>query len=246
MFRAPWRSWRARRARSMLSGISAAITACGSTTWGRRACARSPARSTTTTGTRGQSTTRSGWLTSSSKIRTSKRSRLVSRSSRASGREFQPRHLATWKRWLARNDSANWATTDAICGSLIGPLLSSHPELIPRVRDWSRHRNMWVRRASAVGLIKPMSDGYGLDAAYAVARALRQDGSDLIQKAVGWMLREAGKYDQARLERYLRQRGPSTPRTTVRYAIERFPPARRRALLAATRKPLQEIRRSGG
>ena len=41
--------------------------------------------------------------------------------------------------------------------------------------------------------------------------------------------------NMARLERYLRARGPAIPRTTLRYAIERFPPARRRALLEATR-----------
>jgi len=46
---------------------------------------------------------------------------------------------------------------------------------------------------------------------------------------------EAGKADLPRLERYLRANGPSIPRTTLRYAIERFPDAKRRALLAATR-----------
>lgn len=150
-------------------------------------------------------------------------------------RDFAPKHLAVWKRWLAGNHSANWATTDAICGTLIGPLLSAHPELIPTVQGWSRHRNLWVRRASAVSLLKPMAKGYGRDAAYDVAIALHGDGEDLIQKAVGWMLRDAGKYDAARLERHLRHHAASIPRTTVRYAIERFPPAKRRALLAATR-----------
>ena len=66
-------------------------------------------------------------------------------------------------------------------------------------------------------------------------RRFSDDEEDLIQKAVGWMLREAGKADPARLERYLRQHGPAIPRTTVRYAIERFPPAKRLALLRATR-----------
>jgi 3-methyladenine DNA glycosylase AlkD len=150
-------------------------------------------------------------------------------------RDFAPTHLEVWKRWLAGNHSANWATTDAICGTLIGPLLSAHPELIPKVQGWSRHRNLWVRRASAVGLLKPMSRGYGLDAAYDVALDLHGDKADLIQKAVGWMLRDAGKYDAARLERHLRRHGASIPRTTVRYAIERFPAAKRRALLEATR-----------
>lgn len=159
-------------------------------------------------------------------------------------RSFARKHLAVWKRWLARNFSANWATTDAICGSLIGPLLALEPKQIAQMPAWSRHRNVWVRRASAVSLIVPMRYGQGLDTAYRVARALHGDEADLIQKAVGWMLREAGKYDRTRLERYLLQHGPAIPRTTVRYAIERFPPAGRRSLLAAT-KGSQETRRSG-
>ncbi|MBI3400563.1 MAG: DNA alkylation repair protein [Acidobacteria bacterium] len=105
----------------------------------------------------------------------------------------------------------------------------------PRMRAWSRDRNMWVRRASIVSLIRPIREGLALDLAYDVALRLHRDDHDLIQKAVGWVLREAGKMDAKRLERYLRAHGPSIPRTTVRYAIERFPAAERRALLKVTR-----------
>jgi 3-methyladenine DNA glycosylase AlkD len=150
-------------------------------------------------------------------------------------RSFEPRLLARWKRWLTADRAANWATTDAICGALIGPLLADHPRLIPSMRTWARDRNMWVRRAAAVGLIPSFRRGLALDAAYDVAEILHRDTEDLIQKAVGWMLREAGKQDPARLERYLRANGPTIPRTTVRYAIERFPDEKRRALLASTR-----------
>jgi len=149
--------------------------------------------------------------------------------------EFTPRLLPRWKRWLAENHSANWATTDAICGALIGPLLVAHPSLAERMRTWARDRNLWVRRASIVALIPSLRRGTSLDLAYDVAHRLHGDVEDLIQKAVGWALREAGKKDMARLERYLRANGTSIPRTTVRYAIERFPPARRTALLKATR-----------
>jgi 3-methyladenine DNA glycosylase AlkD len=152
-------------------------------------------------------------------------------------RSFTPRLLAHWKRWLAADLSTNWATTDAICGMLIGPLVADRPELLEEMRAWARHRNMWVRRASAVALIPAMRRGFALDLAYDVARMLHADEEDLIQKAVGWMLREAGKQDSDRLERYLREHGPAIPRTTLRYAIERFPPAKRQALLAATRAP---------
>lgn len=151
-------------------------------------------------------------------------------------RAFTPRLLSIWKRWLAGNHAANWATTDAMCGALIGPLLLQQPALAARMRAWSRDRNMWVRRASAVGLIPSVRKGRTLDLAYEIARHLHADREDLIQKAVGWALREAGKADMTRLERYLRANGPAIPRTTLRYAIERFPAARRAALLKDTRR----------
>ncbi|HMF95389.1 MAG TPA: DNA alkylation repair protein [Vicinamibacterales bacterium] len=150
-------------------------------------------------------------------------------------RDFEPGLLPVWKRWLADNHSANWATTDAICGALIGPLLVRHPRLAVRMLVWSRDRNTWVRRASIVGLIPLARKGEALDLVYEIARRLHADSEDLIQKAVGWALREAGKPDAARLERHLRDNGPSIPRTTVRYAIERFSDAKRRVLLEATR-----------
>ena len=153
-------------------------------------------------------------------------------------RDFTPRLLPAWKRWLADNHSANWATTDAICGALIGPLLLQHPALAERMRAWARDRNMWVRRASIVGLIRAARRGESLDLVVRHRRgACTRTTEDLIQKAVGWTLREAGKTDMARLERYLRANGPAIPRTTLRYAIERFPEAKRRALLAATQRP---------
>lgn len=150
-------------------------------------------------------------------------------------RTFTPQLLRRWKRWLADGHSANWATTDTICGMLIGPLIVQHPELAEEVRRWAGHRSLWVRRASAVALIPALRKGIALDIGYEVAAVLHDDREDLIQKAVGWMLREAGKTDLARLEAYLRANGPRIPRTTLRYAIERFPPPQRRELLAATR-----------
>jgi 3-methyladenine DNA glycosylase AlkD len=150
-------------------------------------------------------------------------------------REFTPALLPVWKRWLAADYASNWATTDTMCGLLLGPLLVKFPRLIPQLLPWSRHKNLWVRRASIVALLPAVRRGLALDQVYATAAALHPDPNDLIHKAVGWALREAGKIDGPRLERYLREHGATIPRTTIRYAIERFAPARRKALLAVTK-----------
>lgn len=146
-------------------------------------------------------------------------------------KDFTPSLLGRCKTWLARNHSANWATTDQMCGAVLGPLLVRYPDLQPQMRTWAAHRNMWVRRASIVALLHPIRNDQALRLVYELAAKLHGDKEDLIQKAVGWALREAGKRDSERLERYLRANVRTIPRTTFRYAIERFPIAKRRELL---------------
>jgi 3-methyladenine DNA glycosylase AlkD len=120
-----------------------------------------------------------------------------------------------------------------MCGVVIGPLLVAHPERMPDMRAWANHRIMWVRRASIVGLLPLVRSGSAEAVAlvYEIALRLHMDPNDLIHKAVGWALREAGKSDPLRLEQYLRSNVGQIPRTTFRYAIERFEPRKRSALL---------------
>ncbi len=150
-------------------------------------------------------------------------------------RGFDAPLLAKAKSWLAADLCASWATTDALCSLVIAEVLRRSPERIDALRPWTGSRNLWVRRAAAVSLVPLARHGQALDTTYAVAAALLDDRQDLIHKATGWLLREAGKTDVPRLERFLLRHGPRLPRTTLRYAIERLPPSRRRELLAWTR-----------
>jgi len=76
--------------------------------------------------------------------------------------------------------------------------------------------------------------GQFLDEVYSIAEALLADKSDdLVQKANGWVLREAGKTNPDRLESFLLAHYSNVPRTTLRYAIEKFPPEKRKAILHA-------------
>lgn len=71
-----------------------------------------------------------------------------------------------------------------------------------------------------------------IDDAFRISTALLTDPHDLIHKAIGWVLREAGRKDRARLLEFLRSNYERMPRTALRYAIEHFPPEQRKKLLA--------------
>jgi 3-methyladenine DNA glycosylase AlkD len=152
-------------------------------------------------------------------------------------KDFPRGTLRTIKDWLLADYCNSWALVDVLCPNSVGVLLEKYPDLVNEVKDWANSPNRWVRRASIVSYIKLARKAQFLDATYGVVRSHFADRDDLIQKASGWLLREAGKADMGRLERFLRRHGPAIPRTTLRYAIERFPEPKRKAILLATRKP---------
>lgn len=143
--------------------------------------------------------------------------------------------LLPWaRRWLdTRLD--NWALVDGFCGTVLSPLLEAHPHVEATLRAWSRERLLWVRRAALVTLVPFARRGQKLELAYALACEHFRDSEDLMHKATGWLLREAGKEDMPRLQTFLLEHGPAIPRMALRYAIERFPPAERAKLLKLTR-----------
>ena len=93
---------------------------------------------------------------------------------------------------------------------------------------------LWERR---IGIIATFYDirHERFEQTLRLSEILVSDEHDLIHKAVGWMLREVGKRDKAAEEGFLRRHYKTMPRTMLRYAIERFPAAERKAYLAGTR-----------
>jgi 3-methyladenine DNA glycosylase AlkD len=148
--------------------------------------------------------------------------------------EAGPGLLEHIHRWL-ESFCGNWGLVDNLVPSVLSPLLLRFPELVETVVGWTSSPVVWVRRGSAVAFVSLMDDPVMMDAGYEVALRLQGDGEDLIQKAVGWMLREAGKVNRARLEAFLLEQGSRTPRTTLRYAIEKFPKEERKRIMEATK-----------
>jgi 3-methyladenine DNA glycosylase AlkD len=149
-------------------------------------------------------------------------------------REYPRSLFQVVRRWLDEGRFPNWAAVDALAPTVLTPMIERYPNLLPQLVGWGASRHHWRRRAAVVALVLPARRGRHLDEAYALVERLLGDTEDLMHKACGWLLREAGKTDRARLERFLRMHGPAIPRTTLRYAIERLPESKRKRLLRET------------
>jgi 3-methyladenine DNA glycosylase AlkD len=151
---------------------------------------------------------------------------LVRRHERASAAE-RHRIFRLYLRSTARIN--NWDLVDSSAPQIAGPhLLGAERALLPKL---ARSPRLWERRIAMMATFHGIKQGrYG--PALRIARLLIADPHDLIHKAVGWMLREIGKRDQAVAERFLRAHAADMPRTALRYAIERFTPADRRRYLS--------------
>ena len=133
--------------------------------------------------------------------------------------------------YLARSDRVNnWDLVDLSCREIVGEYLRD-TNGVARLRRLARSRSLWERRIAMIGSSAWIRAGE-LDLPFELAAELLDDPEDLMHKAVGWMLRECGKRDQAALEAFLTEHAARMPRTALRYAIERLPKSRRREWLA--------------
>ena len=137
--------------------------------------------------------------------------------------------FARLDRWI--DSISNWAETDGLSIDLLGPLLGRHPALIMQLPAWTRSRNRWRRRAAAVALVPLARYGYHIDTAFAICDRLADDPDDLIEKAIGWLLKEASRTQPRLVVDYLLQNRPCLSRTTLRYACEKLPEKLRRRIL---------------
>ena len=123
----------------------------------------------------------------------------------------------------------NWDLVDLSCYPLLGEwLLDKDRSLLYELARSGK--TLWEQRIGIVSTMTFIRHGE-LDDTFAIADILLHHPHDLIHKAVGWLLREAGKRDRAALEAFLEPRWRSMPRTMLRYAIEKFPDDARRNYL---------------
>ena len=126
----------------------------------------------------------------------------------------------------------NWDLVDLTCYEILGVWLldKDRTMLYDMVK---KGRTIWEQRIGMVTTMQFVRHGE-LDDTYALADLMLEKPAplhDLLQKAAGWLLREAGKRDEQRLRDWLEPRRTTMPRTMLRYAIERFPEEERKRLM---------------
>lgn len=124
---------------------------------------------------------------------------------------------------------SNWDLVDLSCYQLLGSWLMDKDRSL--LYDLARNgKSIWEQRIGIVSTMAFIRKGQ-LDDTFAIADMLLDHPHDLIHKATGWLLREAGKRDGSALREYLATRYINMPRTMLRYAIEKFPEEERQQYL---------------
>ena len=124
----------------------------------------------------------------------------------------------------------NWDLVDLSCYPLLGEWLLDKDRTL--LYELARSgKTLWEQRIGMVSTMTFVRHGQLADT-FTIADILLHHPHDLIHKAVGWLLREAGKKDKAALVAYLQPRYQGMPRTMLRYAIEKFPEAERQLYLS--------------
>jgi 3-methyladenine DNA glycosylase AlkD len=136
--------------------------------------------------------------------------------------QFEPQDFNVFEKWVSKY-VGNWASCDTLCNHTIGTLVEMYPQYIKKLKLWTRSKNRWVKRASAVTLIIPAKKGMFLKDIFDISDELLIDPDDMVQKGYGWMLKSASRLHQKEVFDYVLKHKKVMPRTALRYAIEKMP-----------------------
>jgi 3-methyladenine DNA glycosylase AlkD len=122
----------------------------------------------------------------------------------------------------------NWDLVDISAPKIVGAYLLEKSR--KPLYQLAKSKSLWERRIAVLATFFFIKNNQ-FDDSLKIAEILLRDKEDLIHKAAGWMLREIGKRDAECEEKFLAKHCRTMPRTMLRYAIERFSPAKRRMYL---------------
>ena len=139
-------------------------------------------------------------------------------------------HFELLGTWLDRISS--WADHDGLVSYLIGPMIVHVPKRAPVVFKWAKSPDRWHRRAAAVGLMRAARAHILFPEIERLTAALLADRDDMVQKGLGWLLREHVKANRDAAMPLLMKIRAAAPRLVLRTACETLPPADKEKVLA--------------
>lgn len=146
--------------------------------------------------------------------------------------QFGDQEFRLFESWLSRISS--WADHDALVHYLIAPMIVSRTSRAQSVFVWAKSPHRWHRRASCVALIQGARRRMFLPQIKRLSNQLLHDEDDMVQKGLGWLLRETAKHAAAETIPYLLQIRGRAPRLVLRTACENLSPSARMRILAAS------------
>ncbi len=144
-------------------------------------------------------------------------------------KNFGDREFQLFASWLDRVSS--WADHDALAHYLLAPIVAADPSCCREVFGWAKSPNRWRRRAACVALIRGARKGQFFTQIERLSNQLLDDEDDMVQKGLGWLLRETAKADRKRTVPYLMRIRKNAPRLVLRTACETLPVAARKLVL---------------
>jgi len=144
--------------------------------------------------------------------------------------EFDDAGFRMVESWLDRISS--WADHDGLVHYLIAPMIAAKSDRAERVFHWAKSPDRWHRRAACVALIQGTRQKMFSSEIKSLSNRLLSNQDDMVQKGLGWLLRETAKADPKRTVPYLMRIREQTPRLVLRTACETLPPEVRKKILA--------------
>jgi 3-methyladenine DNA glycosylase AlkD len=145
--------------------------------------------------------------------------------------EFGDSEFRLFESWLDR--ISTWADHDGLVHHLIAPMIAAKASRKAFVIRWAKSKNRWHRRAACVGLIQGTRQKLFFPDIVCLSNMLLRDEDDMVQKGLGWLLRETAKADSKRTVPYLMKMRGKTSRLVLRTACETLPKASRRRVLGS-------------
>lgn len=158
---------------------------------------------------------------------------LVGKFKRAKTQAARQEHFEHYLHLVYEGRVNNWDLVDATAPYL-GAWLIGRDDALELMSSLAASEKLWERRVGMIFTFAFIRVGQ-LEPTFEIAQQLLGDKQDLMHKAVGWMLREAGKKDLDALRDFLGRFTPVMPRTALRYAIEKMDETERKMWMAVPR-----------